>query len=197
MMFYEGVQAEIGDQEFSDSATEEVNQSSDSTISLRLNRARWPAQSDSKRRLLRVNPNRVLRENSAYDWSRVKRQLSREGMNFFLYDLLRHASGVQGDDGVYPARPNALYTPTGPLGRSVASVDLKQPSMHRTSVFGLSAPMCSQPSQEQFFLSRVSLLRAADVSRNIISRIRTATPPGEGDGPGGVAGRSICDGVLC
>ncbi|EJK50435.1 hypothetical protein THAOC_30596, partial [Thalassiosira oceanica] len=26
-----------------------------------------------------------------------------------------------------------LYTPTGPLGRSVASVDLKQPSMHRRS----------------------------------------------------------------
>ncbi|EJK47100.1 hypothetical protein THAOC_34206, partial [Thalassiosira oceanica] len=47
---------------------------------------------------------------------------------FFLCDLLRHAGGVRGDDGVYPARPSALYTPTGPLGRSVASVDLKQPS---------------------------------------------------------------------
>ncbi|EJK73409.1 hypothetical protein THAOC_04969 [Thalassiosira oceanica] len=33
----------------------------------------------------------------------------------------------------YPARPSALYTPTGPLGRSVASVNLKQPSMHRRS----------------------------------------------------------------
>ncbi|EJK60031.1 hypothetical protein THAOC_19687, partial [Thalassiosira oceanica] len=43
------------------------------------------------------------------------------------------ASGVRGDDGVYPARLSALYTPTGPLGRSVASVDLKQPSMHRRS----------------------------------------------------------------
>ena len=54
-------------------------------------------------------------------------------MDFFLCDLLRPASGVRGDDGVYPARPSALYTPTGPLGRSVASVDLKQPSMHRQS----------------------------------------------------------------
>ncbi|EJK65208.1 hypothetical protein THAOC_13961 [Thalassiosira oceanica] len=43
----------------------------------------------------------------------------------------RPASGVRGDDGVYPARPSALYTLTGPLGRSMASVDLKQPSMHR------------------------------------------------------------------
>ncbi|EJK48889.1 hypothetical protein THAOC_32283 [Thalassiosira oceanica] len=45
----------------------------------------------------------------------------------------KHASGVWGDDRVYPDRPSALYTPTGPLGRSVASVDLKQPSMHRRS----------------------------------------------------------------
>ncbi|EJK53628.1 hypothetical protein THAOC_26891, partial [Thalassiosira oceanica] len=44
-----------------------------------------------------------------------------------------HASGVRGDDGVYPVRPSALYTPTGPFGRSVASIDLKQPSMHRRS----------------------------------------------------------------
>ncbi|EJK69274.1 hypothetical protein THAOC_09478, partial [Thalassiosira oceanica] len=54
-------------------------------------------------------------------------------MNFFLCDLLRRASSVRGDDGVYPARPSALYTPTGQLGRSVASIDLKQPSMHRRS----------------------------------------------------------------
>ncbi|EJK65144.1 hypothetical protein THAOC_14038, partial [Thalassiosira oceanica] len=34
--------------------------------------------------------------------------------------------------------PSLLYTPTGPLGRSVASVDLKQPSMHRrSSIFPL------------------------------------------------------------
>ncbi|EJK52130.1 hypothetical protein THAOC_28633 [Thalassiosira oceanica] len=38
------------------------------------------------------------------------------------------ASGVRGDDGFYHARPSALYTPTGPFGRSVASFDLKQPS---------------------------------------------------------------------
>ncbi|EJK76826.1 hypothetical protein THAOC_01390, partial [Thalassiosira oceanica] len=43
------------------------------------------------------------------------------------------ASDVRGDDGNYPARPSALCTPTGPLGWSVASVDLKQPSMHRRS----------------------------------------------------------------
>ncbi|EJK74581.1 hypothetical protein THAOC_03731 [Thalassiosira oceanica] len=48
----------------------------------------------------------------------------KEKMNFLRV-------GVWGDDGVYPARPpSALCTPTGPLGRSVASFDLKQPSMH-------------------------------------------------------------------
>ncbi|EJK43635.1 hypothetical protein THAOC_37902, partial [Thalassiosira oceanica] len=35
---------------------------------------------------------------------------------------MRPASGVRGDDGFYHARPSALYTPTGPFGRSVASV---------------------------------------------------------------------------
>ncbi|EJK65022.1 hypothetical protein THAOC_14180, partial [Thalassiosira oceanica] len=42
-------------------------------------------------------------------------------LTFFLCDLLRHASGVRGDDGVYHAQLSALYTPTGPLGGSVAS----------------------------------------------------------------------------
>ncbi|EJK57602.1 hypothetical protein THAOC_22336, partial [Thalassiosira oceanica] len=57
------------------------------------------------------------------------------------------ASSVRGDDGVYPARPTALYTPTGPLGRSLASVDLKQhrctddADNHRSN---LSSPMCSR-----------------------------------------------------
>ncbi|EJK54804.1 hypothetical protein THAOC_25537 [Thalassiosira oceanica] len=48
-----------------------------------------------------------------------------------IIDLLAPipASGVRGNDGVYPARPSALHTPTGPFGRSVASVDLEQPSM--------------------------------------------------------------------
>ncbi|EJK72741.1 hypothetical protein THAOC_05694, partial [Thalassiosira oceanica] len=68
-------------------------------------------------------------------------------MNFFLCDFLRPASGVRGDDGVYHARPTALYTPTGPFGRSMASVDLKQPSMQRRctmpAIFDLSAPMCA------------------------------------------------------
>ncbi|EJK69169.1 hypothetical protein THAOC_09604 [Thalassiosira oceanica] len=80
------------------------------------------------------------------------------------------ASGVWGDDGVYrtPARPSALYTPTGPLGRSVASVDLKQP-IDASSAVDLSAPICSRPSHEWFFLSHVSLLQAADVAGNRLS----------------------------
>ncbi|EJK51513.1 hypothetical protein THAOC_29309 [Thalassiosira oceanica] len=62
------------------------------------------------------------------------------------WPVLEPASGVRGDDGVYPARPSALYTPTGPLGRSVASVDLKQPSIgHRAAeIIDLSAPMCAR-----------------------------------------------------
>ncbi|EJK71795.1 hypothetical protein THAOC_06732 [Thalassiosira oceanica] len=52
----------------------------------------------------------------------------------------RPASGVRGDDGVYPARPSALYTPTGPLGWSVASVNLKQ-HIDAPSVVDLSAPI--------------------------------------------------------
>ncbi|EJK70393.1 hypothetical protein THAOC_08253 [Thalassiosira oceanica] len=111
------------------------------------------------------------------------------GLNLFLCDLLRPASGVRGDDRVYPARPSALYTPTGPLGRSVASVDLKQPSMHRRSLVGLSAPMCSLPSHEQFFLSRVRLLHAADVAGNRLSQNRAQTPPRERDRLGGVSAR--------
>ncbi|EJK50779.1 hypothetical protein THAOC_30121, partial [Thalassiosira oceanica] len=59
-----------------------------------------------------------------------------------------HASGVRGDNGVYPARPSALYTPTGPLGRSVASVDLKQPSMHVGYRSVCSGPGVWSASQE-------------------------------------------------
>ncbi|EJK71842.1 hypothetical protein THAOC_06677 [Thalassiosira oceanica] len=88
--------------------------------------------------------------------------------------------GVLGDNGVHPARPSALYTPTGPLGRSVASVDLKQPSMHRRS---------SVCRHEQFFLSHVSLLQAADVAGNRLSRNRAQTPPRERDRLGGVSAR--------
>ncbi|EJK59837.1 hypothetical protein THAOC_19892, partial [Thalassiosira oceanica] len=45
-------------------------------------------------------------------------------------ELFSVASGFWGGDGVYPARRlSALYTPTGSLGRSEASIDLKQPSM--------------------------------------------------------------------
>ncbi|EJK50937.1 hypothetical protein THAOC_29949, partial [Thalassiosira oceanica] len=78
------------------------------------------------------------------------------------------ASGVRRDDGVYPARPSALYTPAGPLGRSVASIDLKQPSMHRRS--SICRLRCARdPVTSGFFLSRVSLLQAADVAGNRLS----------------------------
>ncbi|EJK52884.1 hypothetical protein THAOC_27791, partial [Thalassiosira oceanica] len=64
-----------------------------------------------------------------------------------------------------------------------------QTTIDASSVVDLSAPMCSQPSHEQFFRSRVSLLQAADVTGNLISRIWTAPPPGGGDGPGEGAAR--------
>ncbi|EJK69391.1 hypothetical protein THAOC_09356, partial [Thalassiosira oceanica] len=72
-------------------------------------------------------------------------------------DPLRCASGVRGDGGVYPARPSALYTPTGPLGRSVASVDLKQPSMHhRRSSVCVGSNVLATQSQAVFPESRVT-----------------------------------------
>ncbi|EJK72670.1 hypothetical protein THAOC_05775 [Thalassiosira oceanica] len=76
----------------------------------------------------------------------------------------------------------------GSIG-SVRGLHRPQTTIDASSVVDLSAPMCSRPSHEQFFLSRVSLLRAADVAGNRISRIRTAPPPGGGDGPGGGAAR--------
>ncbi|EJK64766.1 hypothetical protein THAOC_14467, partial [Thalassiosira oceanica] len=78
-----------------------------------------------------------------------------------------HASVVRGDDGVYPARPSALYTPTGygSIG-SVRGLRRPQTTIDASSVVDLSAPMCSRPSHEQFFRSRVSLSRAADVAGN-------------------------------
>ncbi|EJK50748.1 hypothetical protein THAOC_30160, partial [Thalassiosira oceanica] len=72
---------------------------------------------------------------------------------------------------------------------SVRGLRRPQTTIDASSVVDLSAPMCSRPSHEQFFRSRVSLLRAADVAGNRISRNRTAPHPGEGDGPGGYAAR--------
>ncbi|EJK45325.1 hypothetical protein THAOC_36063, partial [Thalassiosira oceanica] len=54
---------------------------------------------------------------------------------------------------------------------------------------GLSAPMCSRPSHEQFFMSHVSLLQAADVAENRLSQNRAQTPPRERDRLGGVSAR--------
>ncbi|EJK72314.1 hypothetical protein THAOC_06165, partial [Thalassiosira oceanica] len=67
---------------------------------------------------------------------------------------------------------------------SVRGLRRPQTTIDASSVVDLSAPMCSQPSHEQFFRSRVSLLQAADVTGNLISRIWTAPPLGGGDGPG-------------
>ena len=52
---------------------------------------------------------------------------------------MRPVDGVEDADRVHDARPSVLYAPTGPLGPSVASFDLKQPSMHRPSVDDPSA----------------------------------------------------------
>ncbi|EJK47168.1 hypothetical protein THAOC_34133, partial [Thalassiosira oceanica] len=105
------------------------------------------------------------------------------------------ASGVRGDDGVYPARPSALYTPTGPLGRSVASVDLS--NNHRCIVgrrFVRSNVLATQ-SRAVFPESRVTF--AGRRRRRKLNIADSDGPrPCEGDGPGG-GGRSICDDVLC
>ncbi|EJK44792.1 hypothetical protein THAOC_36639, partial [Thalassiosira oceanica] len=75
-----------------------------------------------------------------------------------------HAGGVRDDDGVYPARPSALYTPTGPLGRSVASVDLKQPRC--TDAADNHRSVGSDVRATHVRLSRGRLLQAADVAKN-------------------------------
>ncbi|EJK64615.1 hypothetical protein THAOC_14634 [Thalassiosira oceanica] len=53
----------------------------------------------------------------------------------------------------------------GSIG-SVRGLRRPQTTIDASSVVDLSAPMCSRPSHEQFFRSRVSLLRAADVAGN-------------------------------
>ncbi|EJK77565.1 hypothetical protein THAOC_00595, partial [Thalassiosira oceanica] len=97
--------------------------------------------------------------------------------------------GVRGDDGVHPARPSALYTHAdGSIG-SVRGLRRPQTTIDASSVFGLSAPMCSRPSHEQFFMSHMSLLQAADVAGNRLSQNRAQTPPRERDRLGGVSAR--------
>ncbi|EJK72731.1 hypothetical protein THAOC_05705, partial [Thalassiosira oceanica] len=76
----------------------------------------------------------------------------------------------------------------GSIG-SVRGLRRPQTTIDASSVFGLSAPMCSRPSHEQFFLSHVSLLQAADVAGNRLSRNRAQTPPRERDRLGGVSAR--------
>ncbi|EJK65806.1 hypothetical protein THAOC_13298 [Thalassiosira oceanica] len=62
-------------------------------------------------------------------------------MNFFLCDLLRHASGVWGNNGVYAARPSALYASKRRrvhwVGPSVAFIDLT--TVNALSIDALSA----------------------------------------------------------
>ncbi|EJK56221.1 hypothetical protein THAOC_23936 [Thalassiosira oceanica] len=91
-----------------------------------------------------------------------------------------HASGVWGNDEGYPARLSVLYTPTGPLGQSVAYLRRPQTSNDTSSAVDLSAPMCSRPSHEQFFLSRVRLLHAADISETDYRQIGQLAPLGKG-----------------
>ncbi|EJK44037.1 hypothetical protein THAOC_37458 [Thalassiosira oceanica] len=87
-------------------------------------------------------------------------------MNFFLCDLLRPTSGVREDGGVYPScSAKCPLHANGSIG-SVRGLRRPQTTIDASSVVDLSAPMCSRPSHEQFFRSRVSLLRAADVAGN-------------------------------
>ncbi|EJK52148.1 hypothetical protein THAOC_28614, partial [Thalassiosira oceanica] len=76
----------------------------------------------------------------------------------------------------------------GSIG-SVRGLRRPQTTIDASSVFSLSAPMCSRPSHEQFFMSHVSLLQAADVARNQILQNRAQTPPRERDRLGGVSAR--------
>ncbi|EJK52726.1 hypothetical protein THAOC_27969 [Thalassiosira oceanica] len=111
-------------------------------------------------------------------------------MNFFLCDLLRPASGVRGDDGVYPARPSAHYTLTGPLGRSVASVNLKRPSMHRRS--SICPLRCARDPVMSSFSGVVSHFCGLPTSPETEYRGFGRPLPlaeGGGDGPGGGAAR--------
>ena len=74
---------------------------------------------------------------------------------------MRPVGGVEDADGVHDARPSVLYAPTGPWGPSVASFDLKQPSMHRRSTIRrLGRASVSVPSE--FCLSRASPSVTAD-----------------------------------
>ncbi|EJK54053.1 hypothetical protein THAOC_26395, partial [Thalassiosira oceanica] len=76
----------------------------------------------------------------------------------------------------------------GSIG-SVRGLRRPQTTIDASSVVNLSAPMCSRPSHEQFLLSHLSLLQAADVAGNQILRNRAQTPPRERDCLGGVSAR--------
>ncbi|EJK69628.1 hypothetical protein THAOC_09094, partial [Thalassiosira oceanica] len=93
-------------------------------------------------------------------------------------------SGVRFNDGVYPARTSALYTPTGPLGRSVASVDLNN---HRCIVglrFVGSDVVLATQSQAVFPESHVTFAGRRRRRKPTIAN-SGESPPGEGDSPGG------------
>ncbi|EJK76997.1 hypothetical protein THAOC_01201 [Thalassiosira oceanica] len=65
----------------------------------------------------------------------------------------------------------------GPAIGSVRGLSRPQTTIDTSSVVDLSAPMCSRPSHERFFLSHVSLFPLADdATGNRLSQIR-ANPP--------------------
>ncbi|EJK64683.1 hypothetical protein THAOC_14558, partial [Thalassiosira oceanica] len=66
-----------------------------------------------------------------------------EGFNVSMSVRVRHAGGVRGDDGVYPARPSALYTPTGPLGRPWPPSTLKVNNHRCTDAADNHRSVCS------------------------------------------------------
>ncbi|EJK75916.1 hypothetical protein THAOC_02344 [Thalassiosira oceanica] len=66
----------------------------------------------------------------------------------------------------------------GSIG-SVRGLRRPQTTIDASSAVDLSAPMCSRPSHERFFLSHVSLLQAADVAGNQLSLNRADEGTGE------------------
>ncbi|EJK65840.1 hypothetical protein THAOC_13264 [Thalassiosira oceanica] len=104
---------------------------------------------------------------------------------FFIEQTRERCSGLR--RGLSGSAECPLHA-DGSIG-SVRGLGRPQTTIDAPSVVDLSAQMCSRSRRERFFLSDQSHFPLADVNGNRISRIRTAPPPGEGDGPGGVAAR--------
>ncbi|EJK64312.1 hypothetical protein THAOC_14968, partial [Thalassiosira oceanica] len=75
-------------------------------------------------------------------------------------------NGVWGADGVYPAQPRALYTPSSPLGQSVASFDLKQPSMSQ----GCRQSSTYKPLLKRSHLPFLLTSNSSDFGRAVLRR---------------------------